>query len=79
MDEITTLVGRLVLPATITTVLVLVVVNVAKGRERPVREAVRTAQSLVASGGVEGGHLDEASQVLDFWFVTHGPPQELRA
>ena len=52
MDEIAALVGRLVLPATITTVLVLVVVNVAKGRERPLREAVRTAQSLVATGAV---------------------------
>ena len=52
MDEITALVGRLVLPATITTVLVLVVVNVAKGRERPVREAVAKAQSHVATAAV---------------------------
>ena len=52
MDEITTLVGRLVLPATITTVLVLVVFYVAKGRERPVREAVAKAQSYVATGAV---------------------------
>ena len=52
MDEITTLVGRLVLPAAITTVLVLVVVNVAKGRERPVHEAVAKAQSLVATAAV---------------------------
>ena len=52
MDEINTLVARLVLPATITTVLVLVVVNVAKDRERPSREAVRTAQSFVATAAV---------------------------
>ena len=52
MEEITTLVATLILPATITAVPVCFVVNAMKGRERPLREAANKAQSLVASGAV---------------------------
>ena len=52
MQEITTLVATLVLPATITTVPICFVVYALKGRERPFREAVDKAQTLVASGAV---------------------------
>lgn len=52
MEEITTLVATLILPATITAVPVCFVVNTVKGRERPFREAVDTSQRFVASGAV---------------------------
>ena len=48
MEEITTLVTPLVLPLTISVVPVLYVVNVAKDRPRPLREAVDTAPTQVA-------------------------------
>ena len=52
MEEITTLVATLVLPATITVVPVCFAYNALKGREKPLREAVNKAQTLVASGAV---------------------------
>ena len=52
MEEITTLVATLILPATITAVPVCFVINALKGRERPLREAVAKAQTFVASGAV---------------------------
>ena len=47
MEEITTLVSPLVLPLTISVVPVLYVVNVAKDRQHPLREAVDTAPTHV--------------------------------
>ena len=52
MQEITTLVATLILPATIATVPICFVVYALKDRERPFREAVDKAQTLVASGAV---------------------------
>ena len=52
MEEITTLVATLVLPAIITAVPICYVVNVAKDRQRPLRTAVDKAQTVVASGAV---------------------------
>ena len=52
MQEITTLIATLILPATITTVPVCFVAYALKGRERPLRTAVDTAQRFVASGAV---------------------------
>ena len=52
MEEITALVATLVLPATITVVPVRFTYNTLKGREKPLREAVNKAQTLVASGAV---------------------------
>ena len=52
MEEITTLVATLVLPATITVVPVCFAYYTLKGREKPLREAVNRAQALVASGAV---------------------------
>lgn len=48
MEEITTLASTLVLPLTISVVPVLYVVNVAKDRPRPLREAVDAAPAHVA-------------------------------
>lgn len=48
MEEITTLVTPLVLPLTISVVPILYVVNVAKDRQRPLREAVDAAPTHVA-------------------------------
>ncbi|MCY3649501.1 MAG: hypothetical protein OXG40_07160 [Acidimicrobiaceae bacterium] len=48
MEEISTLVSPLVLPLTVSVVPVLYVVNVAKDRPRPLREAVDTAPTHVA-------------------------------
>ena len=48
MEEITTLVAPLVLPLTISVVPILYVVNVAKDRQRPLREAVDAAPTHVA-------------------------------
>ena len=48
MEEITTLVTPLVLPLAISVVPVLYVVNVAKDRPRPLREAVDAAPTQVA-------------------------------
>ena len=47
MEEITTLVATLVLPAIISAVPICYAVNVAKDRQRPLRSAVDTAQTLV--------------------------------
>ena len=47
MEEITTLVATLVLPAILTALPICYVVNVAKDRQRPLRTAVDTAQTLV--------------------------------
>ena len=52
MEEITTLVATLVLPVTVTAVPICSVVYALKGRERPIRTAVGTAQKVVASGAV---------------------------
>ena len=52
MEEITTLVATLVLPAIITAVPICCVVNALKGHPRPLRAAVEKAQTLVASGAV---------------------------
>ena len=52
MEEITTLVATLVLPAIITAVPICYVVNVAKDRQRPIRSAVDTAQTLVTRWAV---------------------------
>ena len=52
MEEITTLVATLVLPAILTAVPICYVVNVAKDRQRPLRSAVDTAQTLVARWAV---------------------------
>ena len=52
MQEITTLIATLILPVTTTTVPICFVVYALKGRERPLRTAVDTAQKFVASGAV---------------------------
>ena len=52
MEEITTLVATLVLPAILTTVPICCVVNVAKDRQQPLRSAVDTAQTLVTRWAV---------------------------
>ena len=52
MEEVTTLIATLILPATITTVPICFVVYALKGRERPLRTAVNTTQRFVASGAV---------------------------
>ena len=52
MEEITTLVATLVLPAILTAVPICCVVNVAKDRQRPLRSAVDTAQTLVTRWAV---------------------------
>ena len=52
MEEITTLVATLVLPAIITAVPICCVANALKGHPRPLRAAVEKAQTLVASGAV---------------------------
>ena len=52
MEAITTLVATLVLPAIITAVPICYVVNVAKDRQRPLRSAVDTAQTLVTRWAV---------------------------
>ena len=52
MEEITTLVATLVLPAILTAVPFCYVVNVAKDRQRPLRSAVDTAQTLVTRWAV---------------------------
>ena len=52
MEEITTLVATLVLPAIISAVPLVYVMNVAKDRQRPLRSAVDTAQTLVTRGAV---------------------------
>ena len=52
MEEITTLIATLVLPVTVTAVPICAVVYALKGRERPIRSAVDTAQKFVASGAV---------------------------
>ena len=52
MEEITTLVATLVLPAIITAVPICCVGNALKGHPRPLRAAVEKAQTLVASGAV---------------------------
>ena len=52
MEEITTLIATLILPVTVTAVPICSVVYALKGRERPIRAAVGTAQKVVASGAV---------------------------
>ena len=52
MEEITTLVATLVLPAILTAVPICCVVNVAKDRQQPLRSAVDTAQTLVTRWAV---------------------------
>ena len=52
MEEITNLVATLVLPAILTAVPICCVVNVAKDRQRPLRSAVDTAQTLVTRWAV---------------------------
>ena len=52
MEEITTLVATLVLPAILTAVPICCLVNVAKDRQRPLRSAVDTAQTLVTRWAV---------------------------
>ena len=52
MEEISTLVATLVLPAILTAVPICYVVNVAKDRQRPLRTAVDKAQTVVANGAV---------------------------
>lgn len=52
MEEITTLVATLVLPATVSVVPVCFAYYSFKGREKPLREAVNKAQTLVANGAV---------------------------
>ena len=52
MEEITTLVATLVLPAILAAVPICYVVNVAKDRQRPLRSAVDTAQTLVTRWAV---------------------------
>ena len=52
MEEITTLVATLVLPAILTAVPICYVVNVAKDRQQPLRSAVDTAQTLVTRWAV---------------------------
>ena len=52
MEEITTLVATLVLPAIISAVPFFYVVNVAKDRQRPLRSAVDTAQTRITRGAV---------------------------
>ena len=52
MEEITTLVATLVLPAILTALPICYVVNVAKDRQQPLRSAVDTAQTLVTRWAV---------------------------
>ena len=52
MEEITTLVATLVLPAILAAVPICYVVNVAKDRQQPLRSAVDTAQTLVTRWAV---------------------------
>ena len=52
VEEITTLVATLVLPAILAAVPICYVVNVAKDRQRPLRSAVDTAQTLVTRWAV---------------------------
>ena len=52
MEEISTLVATLVLPAILTAVPICYVANVAKDRQRPLRTAVDKAQTVVANGAV---------------------------
>lgn len=52
MEEITTLVATLVLPAILTAVPICYVVNVAKDQQQPLRSAVDTAQTLVSRWAV---------------------------
>ena len=52
MEEITTLIATLVLPAILTAVPICYVINVAKDRQQPLRSAVDTAQTLVTRWAV---------------------------